>query len=161
MCIVTLKERKSWAALRDQLGIKPIRKTLCRCSLQWYENVERLEKKSWVTMCMNINVEGSRCRGNPKKTQGMVMVLSYYILHTVSSLNIIKHSLIRHCYSVTFAISHRKWTVFETFNLSHQFFLEHRQSRITTGSLFNLGQSIFTANATFCLNVYYFIYPKF
>lgn len=65
---MTLKDRKSSAELRDQLGIEPTRETLYRTRLRWSGYMEKTKENSLVKRCMNIYDEGSRGKDRPRKT---------------------------------------------------------------------------------------------
>jgi len=73
MCNVKVKDRVPSKALRERLGIDDIILKLQENRLRRYGHVLRKEDTDWVKKCMEYEVEGSRLRGRPKRTQRAVM----------------------------------------------------------------------------------------
>jgi len=68
MCGVTLKDKKSSAALLSRLGIDCVEEIVRRGRLRWFGHLERKNDDEWVKKCRNLKVEGEKCRGRGKKT---------------------------------------------------------------------------------------------
>jgi len=73
MCGVSLRDKKSSAELRLQIGIEPINDVVRRSKLRWLGHVLRKDCNDWVRKCMDLNVEGKRPRGRPNKTWNEVI----------------------------------------------------------------------------------------
>ena len=73
MCDVSLKDRKSNVELRDRFGIESIREVMCRGRMRWFRHVERMWEASCVKRCINMNVNGRRARGRPRKTWDVLL----------------------------------------------------------------------------------------
>jgi len=73
MCNVKVKDRVPSKALRERLGIDDIILKLQENRLRRYGHVLRKEDTDWVKKCMEYEVEGSRLRGRPKRTQRAVV----------------------------------------------------------------------------------------
>ena len=68
MCGVSLRERKTSSELRKMMGIEPVLDVVRRGRLRWMGHILRKDGNSWVRRVMDINVEGRRVRGRPRKT---------------------------------------------------------------------------------------------
>ena len=68
MCGVSLKDRRTNKELRDSLQIENITEVVRRARLRWYGHVERKDQENWVKRSTQIEVEGNRPAGRPKKT---------------------------------------------------------------------------------------------
>ena len=68
MCGFKLKDRFPSQELRERLGIDDIALVLQQNRLHWYGHVLRKEDNDWVNKCMELEVEGPRPRGRPKRT---------------------------------------------------------------------------------------------
>ena len=68
MCGVSLRERKTSDQLRRMMGIEPVVDVVKRSRLRWMGHVLRKNESDWVRKVMEINVEGSRARGRPRRT---------------------------------------------------------------------------------------------
>ena len=66
MCGVKLKDRLPSKELRERLGVDDIALVLQQNRLRWYGHV--LRKDDWVKKCMEHEVEGSRPRGDQRRT---------------------------------------------------------------------------------------------
>ena len=73
MCDVTLKDRKSNVELRDRLGIESMSEVMCRGRLRWFGRVERMWSGSCARRYINMNVNGRRARGLPRKTWDVLL----------------------------------------------------------------------------------------
>ena len=73
MCGVSLKDGRSNEELRRRLGIESVLVELRRRHLRWFGHVERKPKEDWVKRCRNMEVEGMRKAGRPRKTWGEVV----------------------------------------------------------------------------------------
>ncbi len=54
--------------LRDRIGLAGIRDFVRKRRLRWFGHVERMDVDNWVKKCRDLDVEGSRSRGRPRKT---------------------------------------------------------------------------------------------
>ena len=70
MCNVKVKDRVPSKELRERLGIDDIILILQQNRLRWYGHLLRKEDTDWVK---KYEVEGSRPRGRPKRTQREVV----------------------------------------------------------------------------------------
>ena len=68
MCGVSLRGRKTSDELSNILGLEPVLDIIRRDGLKVAGHVLRKHKNNWVRRVMDIDVEGSRPRGRPKKT---------------------------------------------------------------------------------------------
>jgi hypothetical protein len=68
MCGVSLRERKTSDELRRMMGIESVMDVVKRGRLRWMGHVLRKDENDWVRAVMELNVEGSRARGRPKRT---------------------------------------------------------------------------------------------
>ena len=68
MCGVSLKEKKTSDELRRMMGIEPVVDVVKRGRLRWMGHVLRKDENDWMRKVMEINVEGSRGRGRPRRT---------------------------------------------------------------------------------------------
>ena len=68
MCNVKMKDKVPSKELRERLRIDDIILILQQNRLRWYGHVLRKDT-DWVTNCMEYEVEGSRPRGRPKRTE--------------------------------------------------------------------------------------------
>jgi len=73
MCNVKVNDRVPSKEFRERLGIDDITLVLQQNRLRWYGHVLRKEDTDWVKKCMEYEVEGSRPRGRPKRTQTEVV----------------------------------------------------------------------------------------
>ena len=73
MCDVTLKDRKPNVELRDQLGVESMSEIMRRGRLRWFGHVERMGVGSCVKRCINMNANGRRARGRPRKTWDVLL----------------------------------------------------------------------------------------
>ena len=53
--------------LREKLGLEPLCVVLRRRRLRWLGHVLRKSDDDWVKKCMDLEVEGKRERGRPRK----------------------------------------------------------------------------------------------
>ena len=67
MCGVTLRERYSNIILREKIGIEPVGEVMRRRRLRWLGHVLRKDDEDWVKKCMDMEVDGRRGRGRPRK----------------------------------------------------------------------------------------------
>ena len=68
MCGVTVKNMIQTVELRKRLGIECVSDVVRRGRLRWFGHVERKENDDWVSACRELQVEGTRPRGRPRKT---------------------------------------------------------------------------------------------
>ncbi len=68
MCGVSLRERKTNDELRKMMGIEPVMDAVKRNSLRWFGHVLRKYESDWVRRVMEMNVEGRKGWGRPRKT---------------------------------------------------------------------------------------------
>jgi len=68
MCNVKVNDRVPSKELRERLGIDDIILILQQNRLRWYGHVLRKDT-DWVKKCMEYEVEGSRPKGRPKRTE--------------------------------------------------------------------------------------------
>ena len=68
MCGISLRERKTNDELWKMMGIEPVIDVVKRNRLRWLGHVLRKDESDWVRRVMEMNVEGSRGRGRPRKT---------------------------------------------------------------------------------------------
>ncbi len=68
MCGVSLRERKTNDELRKMMGIEPVMAAVKRNRLRWFGHVLRKDESAWLRRVMEMNVEGGRGRGRPRKT---------------------------------------------------------------------------------------------
>uniref|UniRef100_UPI00358ECC96 E3 ubiquitin-protein ligase RNF168-like isoform X2 n=1 Tax=Myxine glutinosa TaxID=7769 RepID=UPI00358ECC96 len=62
------RERKTNDELRKMMGIEPVIDVVKRNRLRWFGHVLRKDESDWLRRVMEMNVEGSRGRGRPRKT---------------------------------------------------------------------------------------------
>ena len=67
MCGVSLRERCTNMELREKLGIESVSDVLRRRRLRWFGHVLRKEDEDWVKKCMDLEVDGNRRRGRPRR----------------------------------------------------------------------------------------------
>ena len=65
---VRLADRISSAELRRRMNLEDIRVVMRTRRLRWFGHVERKDGEDWVRKYMNMEVDGKRPRGRPKKT---------------------------------------------------------------------------------------------
>jgi len=70
---VTLKDRKSNVELRDRLGMESMSEVMRKGRLRWFGRVERMGVGSCVKRCINMNVNGRRAGGHPRKTWDVLL----------------------------------------------------------------------------------------
>ena len=70
MCNVKLKDRKSSAELQSHLGLESVREIMQYGRLWWFGHVEQMENHDWVKRIRDLDVEGHRERGRPRKDMG-------------------------------------------------------------------------------------------
>ena len=68
MCGVTLRERKKSEDLRKKLCLPNIGEVLRRSRLRWFGHVERRDNAEWIRKVSQMEVEGRRSVGRPRKT---------------------------------------------------------------------------------------------
>ena len=68
MCGISLRERKTNDELRKMMGPEPLMDVVKRNRLRWLGHMLRKDESDWVRRVMEMNVEGSRERGRPRKT---------------------------------------------------------------------------------------------
>ena len=73
MCDVTLKDRKPNVELRDRFGMENICEVMYRGRLRWYGHVEGMWLGGCVRLSINMNVNGRRARGRPRKTWDVLL----------------------------------------------------------------------------------------
>ena len=65
---VSLRERKTNNELQRTMGIEPVMNVVKRNRMRWLGHVLRKDESDWVRGVMEMNVEGSRGRGRPRRT---------------------------------------------------------------------------------------------
>ena len=68
MCGVSLREMKTSEELRNMMGIESVVAVVKRSRLRWMGHVLRKDEQDWVRRVMEMEVEGRKGRGRPKKT---------------------------------------------------------------------------------------------
>ena len=68
MCGVRLRDKCTNSDLRNRLEIDSIVEAVRWSRLRWFGYVERKADEDWVKRCTNMEVEGTRGRGRPKRT---------------------------------------------------------------------------------------------
>jgi hypothetical protein len=67
MCRVTLRDRISSIELRNRFGLQPMIDLLTKNRLRWYGHVHRMQDDNWVKKCQDIEIDGRKPSGRPKK----------------------------------------------------------------------------------------------
>ena len=73
MCNVSLRDRRPSEELRNRLGIESISCVMRQMRLRWFGHIERMDMDNWVSKCRNVEVNGARGRGRPRKTWNQVI----------------------------------------------------------------------------------------
>src|SRR5450755_4055524 len=68
MCGVTVKDMIQTVELRKRLGIEGVSNVVRRGRFRWFGHMGRKENDDWVSACRELQVEGTRPRGRPRKT---------------------------------------------------------------------------------------------
>src|SRR6266496_1083474 len=68
MCRVSLKDGKSSEELLSRLGIVSVVEIVKKDRLRWFGHVERKMAEDWISKYRELEVDGGRGKGRPKKT---------------------------------------------------------------------------------------------
>ena len=70
---MTLNDRKPNVEFRDRLCRESMSEVVLRSRLRWFGQVERMWSGSCVKRYINMNVNGRRARGRPRKTWDVLL----------------------------------------------------------------------------------------
>jgi hypothetical protein len=65
---LSLRGKIASAELRDRIGVDPIGEVCRRNRLMLFGHMVRKKDDDWVKMCTQLEVEGMKSRGKPRKT---------------------------------------------------------------------------------------------
>jgi hypothetical protein len=67
----SLRDKKTSSELRDRVAVETISEVCRRSRLRWFDYVKRKGDDDWVKRCTELEVDGERPSGRPKRTWRM------------------------------------------------------------------------------------------